>query len=67
MDKLVIFIGRVAIATVFVEFALITDEWRKKAKIETEKASLGYEDDLADRINDIEDRLANLEMPDILK
>ena len=67
MDKLVIFVGRVAIATVFVEFALIADEWRKKAKIETERASLGYEDDLCDRINDIEERLDAIEMPNVLK
>lgn len=67
MDKFLINVGRLAIAGFFIECTLIADEWRKQAKIDTErkKEKQNEEDitvDILEEIDAIRERLSNLEL-----
>ena len=67
MDKFLINVGRAAMAGFFIECVLIADEWRKQAKIDTErKKDQQTEDDVTldilQELDAIRDRLTNLEL-----
>ena len=67
MDKFLINVGRAAMAGFFIECLLIADEWRKQAKIDTErkKDKQNEEDvtlDILEEIDAIRERLSNLEL-----
>ena len=67
MDKFLMNVGRLAIAGFFIECALIADEWRKQAKIDTErkKEKQNADDvtiDILEELDALRERLSNLEL-----
>ena len=73
MDKLLLFAGKVAITTIYIEAAFIFHEWYKQAKIETDRkeaiavaqCSVHMSDnplDISTELDDVKARLDALEL-----
>ena len=67
MDKLVTFVGKVAITTIYIEVAMIAHEWLKQAKIDTDlkEATVAARVnplDISTELDEIKSRLDDVEL-----
>ena len=65
MNNFLTFVGKAAITVMYIEGALLVNEWLKQAKLDTaNKLSTTNEDDIdiSSELNDIKSRLDGVEM-----